>query len=77
MHCECGGQNFDPNDVESYVQYLEGRVQELETKLNAYETCIVCGAELLPPNYPPHCEGTCHPNEDHEAAWEEMMNIDG
>lgn len=60
---------------------MEEMERDLYLKLNAVEverdrlrsdycTCVVCGAELLPPDAPPHCLD-CHPTEEHEIEWEE------
>lgn len=45
---------------------------ELRERLAKLETCIVCGAHLLPSGSPPHCADTCTVDEEHEAEWESV-----
>jgi hypothetical protein len=50
----------------------EAYIKALEEHIERQHTCVVCqGCLLLPNEAPPHCQDTCHPDEDQEIAWQE------
>jgi hypothetical protein len=46
------------------------RLRDEVKALRLRDACVVCGADLLPPDAPPHCLD-CNPTEEHEIAWHE------
>jgi hypothetical protein len=39
----------------------------LRERLAKLESCVVCGARLLPSDSPPRCDGSCEVSDEHEA----------
>lgn len=52
------------------LERAEAYIADLEAHITAQHTCIVCSATLIPANTPPHCEDTCHPEDDQVGDWE-------
>lgn len=52
------------------VKRLHAQRDRYREVLRLRHTCVVCGAELIPNDAAPHCEGTCHPNEEQQAYYE-------
>jgi ferredoxin len=76
--CMRGGERISDAGAEAAltVYYecldLKKRVEKLEQRITDEHSCTVCGACLLLPDAPPHCED-CHPDKDQEISWQRKV----
>jgi len=76
--CKCVGTRITNIDADAAIivyqgyKLLEKRIEELEQRITDENSCAVCGACLLLPDEPPHCED-CHPDEYQEISWQRKV----
>jgi len=58
--------------AEAELDEARAEVERLREAHNLRHTCVVCSAELLPDEEPPHCMD-CVVDEDSEQRWEAQI----
>jgi hypothetical protein len=85
--CPCCGAELeimygdDPGEIavlgtrqaETVCNYTENRTLSEEVLRKLYYECAHCGAALMHPTYPPHCEG-CEVTDDEFFEWQDAVN---
>lgn len=60
-------------ELEAKIELLQINLDGANDMLSAMRTCVVCSAALHDPTEPPHCQDSCHPNEEHISEWRSAM----